>query len=285
MKKSLLLSALLFICCVSAFAQLNLPRESQRQSISQTIGDTNVSIVYHRPNTKARKVWGGLVPYGEVWRAGANEATVFETSRDVTINGQPLPAGKYSLHAIPAQDEWTIIFNKTADQWGSFRYDAKQDALRVKTKPVKADFQETLSYNFENMTPNTAQVSLRWEQLSIPFTVDVGDLHGRTVAQIREAIKNRKTDDISPYNQGAGYVLTFKVKNSYDEAISWLDEALKARENFGSLNTKARLLAEMGRNADAIATAEKAVQVGKAATPAANTADLEKLIAEWKSKK
>lgn len=265
------------------FAQLNLPRESQRQSVSQTIGDTTVSIVYHRPNVKARKVWGNLVPFGQVWRTGANEATVFEISRDATINGKLLPAGKYSLHTIPNRNEWTIIFNKVWEQWGSFTYDEKQDALRVSAKPDKIEFQETLSYNFENITANTTQVAIAWERVKVPFTVDVGDVTGRVLTGIRQAMKNLKSDDFRTPSQAANWILTSKMSAYYNEALGWIDTSIKIRETFGNLNTKARLLAETGKKQEAIAVAEKAIQVGKAATPAANTADLEKLLTEWKA--
>lgn len=286
MKKTLYLIGIVTLFCVSnIFAQLNLPRESQRQSLSQIIGDTTVSIVYHRPNTKARKVWGELVPFGAIWRTGANEATVFEVSNDVKINGQLLPKGKYSLHTIPAADEWTVIFNKKWEQWGSFTYDAKDDALRVKVKSVKADFQETMSFGFENSTMNTAQVAISWEKTKVPFTVDVGDVGGRTLTEIRKAMTNLKSDDIRTPGQSANWVLTMKMATNYEEAIGWLDAGLKNRETFGMLNTKARLQKESGKMPEAIATAEKAIQVGKAATPAANTADLEKMLAEWKAKK
>ena len=301
MKKLVFLTILTFIFALSASAQLTLPRDSQRQEIAQTVGDTRIAIVYHRPNTKGRanifgcestdvvpiggKTYPCLVPYKQVWRAGANENTVFEVTNDVIIAGQKLPAGKYGFHAIPNKDDWTLIFSKDNDKWGSYSYDATKDQVRVQVKPVKADLRETLTYDFENVTANTAQITLRWEKIAVPFTVDIGDVHGRVLGQVREAIKNRKADDFRPYNQGAGYVLTFKVKNNYDEAITWLDESIKARETFGNLNTKARILADMGKTAEAIATGEKAIQVGKAATPAANTADLEKLVAEWKAKK
>lgn len=286
MKKTFyLLSILTLFCASNVFAQLNLPRESQRQNLSQVIGDTTVSIVYHRPNTKARKVWGELVPFGTVWRTGANEATVFEVSGDVKINGQVLPKGKYSLHTIPAADEWTIIFNKKSDQWGSFTYDAKDDALRVKAKPLKAEFAETMAFGIENSTMNSAQVVIGWEKVKVPFTVDVGDVTGRTLTEIRKAMTNLKADDARTPGQAANWVLTMKMAANYEEAIGWLDAGLKNRETFGLLNTKARLQKESGKTPEAIATAEKAIQVGKAATPAANTADLEKMLAEWKTKK
>jgi hypothetical protein len=293
---------LIFILILNAgvFAQLNLPRESQRQEISQTVGDAKISIVYHRPNVKARKIWGCetkdvipiannlypcLIPYGQVWRAGANENTTIEFSRDVTINGQPLPAGKYGFHIIPTKTDWTLIFNKDNDEWGSFTYDEKKDALRVKITPVKSAMQETLLYEIEDVTANSARVALRWEKIAIPFTVDIGDIHGRMLVAIRDAIKNRKADDFRALNGGANYVRTFKLRDNYDEALGWLDTSIKARETFGNLSTKARILAAMGKTAEAITLGEKAVQIGKAATPPANTAEFDKILADWKAKK
>jgi len=286
MKRTLyLIASVTLFCCANVFAQLNLPRESQRQSVSQTIGDTTVSIVYHRPNVKERIIWGNLVPFNQVWRSGANEATVFEISRDVTVDGKPLPAGKYSLHTIPNKNEWTIIFNRVWEQWGSFTYDEKQDALRVPVKPEKTDFHETLSYNFENIAANSAQVSIAWEKVKVPFTINAGDVSGRALENIRRAMANLKADDLRTPREAANWVLTMKKPAYYPEALGWLETGLKKRETYPLLYSKARLLAEMGKKQDAIAVAEKAIQVGKAATPAANTADMEKLLNEWKTEK
>ncbi len=299
MKKFSLVIIAVFVLNIGIFAQLTLPRDSQRQELSQTVGDTRISIVYHRPNTKGRKIWGCsttdvvpkannlypcLVPNGQVWRTGANENTTIEFSRDVMINGQALAAGKYGFHAIPNKNEWILIFSKANDQWGSFTYDEKKDALRVKVKPVKSAMQETLSYDFQNITSSTGQIVLRWEKIAVPFTFDIGDINGRILTQVREAIKNRKSDDFRPLNQGAGYIYTFRLKNNYDEALGWLEESIKGRETYGNLQTKARILAEMGKYAEAIATGEKALQIGKAANPPATTAELEKLLGEWKLK-
>ncbi len=301
MKKLSLLILLIIVLNIGIFAQLMLPRESPRQEISQTVGDTRISIVYHRPNTKGRtNLWGCestdvipkggvvypcLVPYGQVWRTGANENTTIEFSRDVMVNGQALAAGKYGFHAIPSKNEWILIFSKANDQWGSYSYDEKKDALRVKSKPETSAMQETLLFDFQNLTANTGQIVIRWEKIAVPFTFDTGDVSGRTLTMIRDAIKTRKSDDFRPLNQGASYVYNIRLKNNYDEAIGWLDESIKGRETFGNLQTKARILAEMGKYQDAIATGEKAVQVGKAATPAVNTADFEKVLAEWRLKK
>lgn len=294
MKIKVLCSALFILASsLCIFGQLTLPRESQRQEISQTVGDTKVSIVYHRPNVKGRALWGCqttdvipksgvtypcLVPNGQVWRTGANEATVFEISNDIMVGGQKLPRGKYSLHTIPNGSEWTIIFNKTWNQWGSYSYDAKEDALRVNVKPVASDFHETMAIEIEDVTANTAQVVIRWEKVTVPFTIDVGDVSGRLLTDAR---RRMNTEPV----QMANYVLSQKLTASYEEALGWLDASIKTRETFGNLQTKARLLAEMGRTQEAIAAGEKAVQVGKAANPAANTAAFEKVLAEWKTKK
>lgn len=285
MKKILALTIFTLIFSISAFAQLQLPQESNRAAISQVVGDTTISISYHRPNVKGRKIWGDLVPFEKVWRSGANNATVFEVSNDVTINGQPLPKGKYSLHSIPTANDVTIIFNKTWDQWGSFDYKESEDALRIKVKPQTTTApRETLMYEFESVKDNSADAVLSWSDWRIPFTVNVGDVYGRTLAMIRNAIQTRKPDDLAPLNQGAGYVYASKKKENYEEALGWLETSIKTKEGFNNLAAKARILAEMGKNKKAIAAGEKAVQVGKAATPAVNTANFEKTIAEWKAK-
>lgn len=303
MKRIYFAALIVVIFSLNIFAQLSLPRESQRQEIAQTVGDAKISLVYHRPNVKARKIWGCetkdvvpiannlyscLVPNGQVWRAGANENTTIEFSRDVTINDQPLPAGKYGFHIIPNRTEWTLIFSKDNDKWGSFTYDEKKDALRVKVNPVKAAMQETLLYDFENVTANSGQLVLRWEKIAVPFTFDIGDIHGRMLSTTRDAIEKRKADDFRPLNQGANYVRTFKLKANYDEALGWIDTSIKARETLGNLSTKAGILAEMNKFDEAVALAEKAVQLGKNSTPPASQAQivsLEDQIKKWKTKK
>jgi hypothetical protein len=272
-------------CSVTAAGQLSLPRESQRQETTQVVGDAKITIVYHRPNVKGRKIWGELVPYGKIWRTGANENTTVEISRDAMINGQPLPAGKYGMHTVPTANEWTVVFNNVNNEWGSFTYDEKKDALRVKAVPQPAPMQETMSIDIDNVTARSADISIEWEKLRVPITVDFGDVAGRNLTMIREAVKSRKPDDVRPLTQGAGYVYSLRLKDNYDEAIGWLDQAIAVKEAFGPLSTKARILAEMGRTADAVAVGEKAVAVGKAATPAVNTADFEAALAGWKTKK
>src|SRR5215470_10868580 len=152
------LFVLLTVAIVCAFAPvtpaqsalLDLPRDSQHAQITQKIGITNITINYHRPLAKGRKVFGGLEPYGKVWRAGANENTTIEFSDPVAVEGNPLAKGTYGLHMIPGEQEWTVIFSKAATSWGSFTYDQKEDALRVAVKPQPSEFHEALTYDFDD---------------------------------------------------------------------------------------------------------------------------------------
>ncbi|HEX8721697.1 MAG TPA: DUF2911 domain-containing protein [Pyrinomonadaceae bacterium] len=301
-------AALLLALAAAAPAQLRTPRPSQKASVTQTVGVTDIAITYSRPGVKGRTIWGDppagaaagtatlddararakdqvIVPYGHVWRAGANEATTFAVTDDVLVNGQPLKAGTYSLHAIPGRDEWTIIFNSDAGQWGSFTYDDKKDVLRVKAKPQPAaESQEWLLYTFDPVGENSAQVNLRWERLRVPFTVEVKDVKALALEKARGAVASAKAEDWQTPLQAANYLL----QNNYElgQALAWAEQSVKVRENFNNLNLKARILAAQGKTAEAVATGEKAVQVGRAANANAQAiAGFEKTLAEWRSKK
>jgi len=149
-------------------------RISPKASVKQTVGFTNITIDYGRPGVKGRTIWGGLVPYNAVWRAGANEATKITFSTDVKIDGKKLKAGNYSFFAIPGQKTWTLIFNKVADQWGAFEYNDVEDALRVEVTPMQNNcWQEWLAYTISKTSDKKAVVMLEWEKLKVPFNVEV----------------------------------------------------------------------------------------------------------------
>ncbi len=148
-------------------------RISPKAAVIQTVGFTEVRIDYSRPGVKKREIWGKLVPYDAVWRAGANEATKITFSTDVTVEGKMLKKGSYSLFAIPGKNDWTIIFNKVADQWGAFEYNESEDALRVKVKTEKAIWQEWLSYTINKASDTSAVIRLEWEKIKVPFKVEV----------------------------------------------------------------------------------------------------------------
>ena len=277
---------------------------SQKASVTQTIGVTDVTITYHRPAVKGRTIFAEappsmearakgeatldnqnerkpgepIVPYNHVWRAGANEATTFQVTDDVLINGQPLKAGTYSLAAIPGRDEWTIIFNNDPGQWGAFSYDAKKDALRVKAKPqTLGENQEWLMYTLDPVTANSATVNLRWANVSVPFTVEVKDVKALWRAKTDALIAANPTNEMFPLQAASAYA----GEKNWDEALRYVDESIKAKPTFRNLSAKATFLKNAGRNAEAIAAADEAIAKGKA--DGVDTAGFEKRVASWKS--
>src|ERR1044071_3068999 len=193
----------------SVRADLNLPDVSQLAVTKQRIGLTDIKIVYHRPLVNGRKIWGGLVPLGEVWRAGANENTTVELSSDVNVEGQALPKGTYGLHMIPTADTWTVIFSKMATAWGSYTYDQKEDALRVTVKPRPTEMTEALDYVFEDLKEDSATLTMKWEKLAGP--VKIGASPDTTVANIRGQMRGLSQFQWQPSNAAAHFCLTHKT--------------------------------------------------------------------------
>jgi Protein of unknown function (DUF2911) len=297
------------ICAAPAFAQqpplqIKPIRPSQKASVMQTIGVTDVTITYSRPGVKGRTIWGDalptqtakgeatldnqnerpkdavIVPWDHVWRAGANEATMFVVTDDVLINGQPLKAGTYSMHTVPGKEEWTIIFNNDAGQWGSFTYDEKKDALRVKTKPqMVSDSQEWLMYSFDPVTDNSAQVNIRWEKMRVPFTVEVKDVKAVWRAKADALIAANPTNEVLPLQVANGYAGDKK----WDEALKFVDQSIKVKETFRNLSAKAIILYGAGRKEEAFAAADVAIAKGKA--DKVDTASFEKRVANMKAGK
>ena len=311
-RSSVSLFAFLFVLCfaASAFAQIPVPRPSQKASVMQRIGPTDITITYSRPGVKGRKIWGDplpeqaakakgeatldnqnerpkdavIVPYGHMWRTGANEATMFEVNSDVLINGQKLAAGSYSLHSIPAKDEWTIVFNGTANQWGSFNYDPAKDTLRVKTKPASvAENQEFLAFTIDPIAEDTAQVNIRWEKISVPFTVKVPDIPAATLTRLTAVVGAAKRDDWRTLMQAGNYLLTNQNPADDAQGMAWLEQSIKVKETFGNLSAKANALYKAGKKDEAFAVAEQAIQRGKA--DKVDTTNFEKRLADMKAGK
>ena len=196
-----------------AFAQSDLktPDVSQAAEVKQRIALTDITVNYHRPLVNGRKIWGGLVPYGKVWRAGANENTTIEFSDDVSVEGKPLAKGLYGLHMIPNADSCTVIFSKTNTGWGSYSYDQKDDALRVDVKPRPlAETKDALEFEFEDLKPNSTAVTLKWEKLGIPFTVSVNDAE----ADVAEySSPNERRRPVCLASPGPGGAILFDQKD------------------------------------------------------------------------
>jgi hypothetical protein len=245
-----------FLAVGAAFAQqLDLPRPSPNASVSQTVGVTDITIKYSRPGVKERQVWGKLVPYGEVWRTGANENTTIKFSTPVRIDGHELPAGTYGLQTIPTAGDWTVIFSKDANEWGAFSYKQADDALRIQAKPRPAEFRERMAFDFDDVTDTAAKVVIHWEKLAVPFTVEV-DTPALVAAKAKETVRWQ-----TPY-QAASYCI--QNNTCLDDASRWLDASIALQENFANLRAKAMLLAK--RNDPGAATyAQRALAAAKTA--------------------
>lgn len=283
-------------------------RPSQKASVTQTIGVTDIAITYSRPAVKGRPIFADpppsmaerakgeatldnqnerkpgepIVPYGHVWRVGANEATVFQVTDDVLINGQPLKAGTYSLHAVPGKDEWTIVFNNDV-QWGSFTYDDKKDALRVKTKPqTVSDNQEWFMVSFDPVTENSATVNIRWEKVRVPFTVEVKDVKALWRAKAEALIAANPTNEVLPLQVAQTYL----GDKNYVEALKFVDQSIKVKETFQNLRAKANGLWAAGKKEEALTVGDAAIAKGKADKVNAQAlATFEKRVADMKAGK
>ena len=264
------------LAATAALAQVRTPRPSPSASLTQTVGLTDITIKYSRPGVKGRQILGGLVPYDSVWRTGANEATTITFSEDVTINGQKLARGTYSLHTLPGQSEWTVIFNSVADQWGSYSYDATKNALEVKVKPETADHREWMTFEIPEMTTDTAKIVLRWDKWAVPFTVNTN-----SVARTLTALKNAANPDWRPAYNLASFAFENKGAATDQEISDWLEQSLRQNENLANLWLKARFLERLGKKQEAIKTAEQAIS--KATPQQANFAsDVKRTVDGWK---
>jgi hypothetical protein len=256
---SLLIAALILGAAVGrAQTVLVLPEGSQRSTVMQRVGITDITISYHRPLVKARKVWGGLVPYAQVWRAGANENTTIEISDPVTIEGKPLPKGTYGLHMIPGENEWTVIFSKNATSWGSFTYDQGEDVLRVTVKPQPAEFHEALTYDFDDVKPDSTTVTLRWEKLAVPFRVQV-NVNEIVEQSLQNQVRAWSRWTWNGWNEAANYVLDHK--GNLEDALKFADGSIQVEERFENLGVKSKILEAMGRRDEAAAVRKKAIDM------------------------
>lgn len=250
--RGVVVAVMLFAAAGAVRAQsalMDLPRPSQHAVLTQRIGITDITINYSRPLVNGRQVWGKLVPYGQPWRAGANENTTITFSDPVTIEGQALAAGTYGLHMIPADSEWTIAFSKTNSAWGSFSYDQSEDALRITAKPAATDFHDALTYDFDDLKPESAVVTMRWEKLAVPFKVGV-NVHETVEANLHKQLRGRVQYEWQAWDDSANYLLA--EKTDFDEALKYTDESIKLEERYENLMTKSQVLDVMGRKDEAI---------------------------------
>ena len=209
---------------------------------------------------KGRAIWGGLVPYAEVWRTGANEATTITFSDPVTVNGNALAAGTYGLFTIPGKESWTVILNKGAKLWGAYEYKKEEDVLRFEVKPrVAAAPKEWMQFRFEALTNDSAEVVLAWESVEVPFTVKV-EVTERVLTAARKAIAEAKADDWRTPYRAAAFCIETGV--NLDEAATWLDKSVTIKPGYYNTLAKAKLLAAKGKKAEAITARQEGDRAG-----------------------
>jgi len=253
----LLLAAMPGLSPAQSFV-LDLPLQSQRAEVSQRIGITDITIDYHRPLVNDRKVWDGLVPYGKVWRAGANINTTIKFSDPVQIEGKPLDKGTYGLHMIPNADEWTIIFSKNSTSWGAFTYDQAEDALRVTVKPKASDMHNALTYDFDDLQKDSAVVELEWEKIAVPFKVSV-DVHDLAEASLKKQLRNLSQYTWMSWDDAANYLLTEKI--AYNDALTYANKSIETEDRYDNEMTKSKVLTALNRKDEAMAAQKKALDM------------------------
>jgi len=267
MRKFLLLcSAILLSFVVLAPRSIGQQDKSQRpsppaQAVFHFADGKTVTVDYSSPRAKGRKIFGELVPYGQVWRAGANINTTITFSDPVMIEGHALDKGTYGLHMIPNADEWTIIFSKNATSWGSFTYDQAEDALRVTVKPKASDMHNALTYDFDDLQADSAVVEMSWEKVAVPFKVSV-DVHPLVEADLKRQLRNLSQYTWISWDDAANYLLTEKI--DLDQALKYADKSIENEDRFENENIKAAVLTALNRKDDAAVAQKRALAL---ATP------------------
>jgi len=240
---------------------LDLPRASQHATVMQRIGITDIAINYHRPLANGRQIWGKTVPYGQVWRAGANENTTITFTDPVTIEGQALEKGTYGLHMIPGEKQWTVIFSKNATAWGSFTYKQDEDALRVTVKPQTSEAHDALAYDFDDLKADSAVVTMRWDKVAVPFKVAV-KVNDIVTASIHKQMHGMSQYYWEGWDDAAQYFLVNKI--NLDEALKDEERSIQAEERYDNLMNKSKILEAMGKKEDAGTVRSKAIDKANA---------------------
>ena len=247
MKRNFLISVFVLLFSAFALAQsalLDIPRDSQHATVLQKVGITDIKVNYHRPLVKGRQIWGKVVPYDAVWRAGANENTTISFSDPVSVEGKPLDAGIYGLHMIPGQSDWIVIFSKNSTSWGAFTYKQEEDALRVTVKPQPAELHEALAYDFDDVKEDGATLTMHWEKLAVPVKINV-NTKDLVQASLHKQLRGFAQYTWDGWDDAANYLLTNKL--SMDDALNYCDRSIQVEERFDNLFTKSKVLTAMGR--------------------------------------
>lgn len=281
-----LLAAVAVSVSGSATAQVQQLWDSPAASVSQHLGLTEIKIDYHRPAVNGRTVWGELVPYGQVWRAGANDATTISFSTAVRVAGKDVPAGTYAFFVLPERDHFTLILNKNARQWGSYFYKAGDDQLRFDVKPQSAQHEEWLSYQLALKDRGTAIAALHWEklQVSFPIEADVDKIYrDHLTAELAKADQAPTSkDSFTTYFLAAKYWINQGAQ--LEQAAALLDKAGRIDKNFWYYEWRARLLQKQGKVKEALPLLTQAKELAAGKAPQAYLDGLDVLKAKWSKK-
>jgi len=267
--------ALFFIFSLSALGQqIKTPRPSPDATVIQFVGVTEVKIDYSSPGVKGRKVWGELVPFGEIWRTGANEATTITFSDAVKVNGTELPAGTYGIHTIPNESEWEFIFSKDTKVDGSSNFNKDNEVLRIKAKPEEHHFMERMTFLFADVIDNSVVVSLLWDRLKVSFKIET-NTQELFLSNAREQLS------WSPTFQAAQYCLTSNT--NLEEAYKWIEASCLISEVYWNKRVKAQIQHKLGMENEAITSMEKAIELGSKMESAPFDFDnMKKMLEDWK---
>ncbi|MBT8400048.1 MAG: DUF2911 domain-containing protein [Rhodothermia bacterium] len=253
---------------------LGLPDQSPAASVYERVGVTDMKIVYHRPGVRGRQIWGNVVPYGLApplaffgngndfpWRAGANENTIIYFEHDVLVEGKPLSAGKYGLHMIPGQTEWTIVFSNDHSSWGSFFYEEENDALRVSVAPKPGPFQERMGFEFVGQDDaGGVTIELAWEELVVPFRVQVADYRQTVLASLDAELRSRPGLAPQSWAQAVNYCVNAQLMD--DVCVRWADTAIQRNPGFNAQVAKANLMRVRGEETAALEIIDAALANG-----------------------
>lgn len=235
--------------------QLQMPQASPSAKIAQKVGLTDVTVDFSRPSTKGRKVFGELVPFGQVWRTGANGATILSFSTEVKLGGVAVPAGSYALYSIPGKANWTIILSKNTKLWGAIGYDAKDDVLRFEASPAKTSrMYDSFDISFNKLTDNSADLSIKWEQTRVDFTIQT-DVDPIVMADIKKQVIDSQSSNPALLYQAANYYFT--SNKDANQAYAWIKQSTESDPKYWTLHLRAKIELSLGKKTEALESATK----------------------------
>jgi hypothetical protein len=277
MKKNLLF--ILLLVAGTAFAQISVPAPSPFTTVTQKIGLSDVTIKYSRPSVKGRKIYGDNVPFGKVWRTGANQISTINFEDQVVVNGTKVPAGSYGLYTIPNEKEWTVILNKDDKQWGAGNYKQELDVLRMTVKADKTPaLVENFTISFSDFTPTTSNIVIAWENTSVKFGVE-HLVHDKIMAEIAAKTADPKAS-VDTYFDAADYY--YEKGIDLPKALEWATKVVDNDKQYWTYQLRARVAAKMGNCKVAVPDAEKSMELAKKAGDVSYIKKNEKVFADCK---